>query len=970
MARRKLFYGNLAVFLFSIAAVLVLTISIFTSFLITSISAYLQESIEQRLLSASRSVARLVTGEELAELVSPEDMEKPLFAAIRERLIAFAAESRLLFVYYLRPAAGDMWQFILDNDETEDTVNLASKPIASEPAVRRAFAEGRAVTTDLGSYSPGYAHLLSAYAPVFDRDGNIVALAGVDIPDNQLMLVRSRTLGLSIMLLVSIIFVITSGFLSFFVYKKKELAFLRRFEQQELMSRLARSFVYARDTASVINEALRITGEFLSVTRMLIGIAEGDTAFSHAAYVWCGDKRVVTAPVTEGLTGIINSFPKEQPADVPLICCDDVQKDDRYRIMESVGVKSFMMVPLYDADGKFWAVMSVEECLHTRIWSESDQQLIITLSSLIAGAVKRDLREKERDAALTQAEQANQSKSVFLANMSHEIRTPINAVIGMTAIAKSSDDAERKEYCLDKIAEASVHLMGVINDILDMSKIEANKFDLSLAEFDFEKMLRKVVDVINFRMEEKRLDFTVHIGRNIPRFLYGDDQRLAQVITNLLSNAVKFTPEGGSIRLGAELEKEEAGVCTLRACVADSGIGITEEQRSRLFSSFEQADSSTSRKFGGTGLGLAISKRIVEMMDGSIWVESEPGKGSVFTFRVSVKRGQEPPGNLLEPGVNWENLRVLAVDDDNDVREYFSEIAGRLNFSLHTAADGGEALSLIEKNGPYDIYFVDWKMPGMDGIELSRRIKEQGGKSVVIMISAAQVSAVEADAKAAGVGQFLPKPLFPSDIADCISQCLGRKKITAGTGPVPMDDLAGARILLAEDMEINREIVIALLEPAAPVITCAENGLEAVQLYTAAPEKYDIILMDLQMPEMDGYEATRQIRAFEESRRKTPVPEPRPPGGESSREHPQDALELPRDLPQEHPKSPQEHPKDTLEFPQETPQEHPKDVPIIAMTANVFREDIEQCLAAGMNAHVGKPLDLEELTSALRAWLP
>jgi GAF domain-containing protein len=546
MARRKLFYGNLAVFLFSIAAMLVLTISIFTSFLISSISAYLQESIEQRLLSASRSAAHLVTGEELAELVGPEDMEKPLFAAIRARAIAFAAESRLLFVYYLRPVEGGMWQFILDNDETEDTVNLASEPIASEPAVQRALAEGRAVTTDLGAYSPGYTHLLSAYAPVFDRDGKITALAGVDIHDNQFMLVRSRTLGLSVMLLVSIIFVIVSGFLSFFVYKKKELAFLRRFKQQELMARLARSFVYARDTSVVINEALRMTGEFLNVTRMLIGIAGENTAFSRAAYVWCGDNNIVTAPVTKGLTGIINSFPKEQPADIPLICCDDIQNDDRCRIMETVGVKAFMMVPLYDADGKFWAVMSVEECLHTRAWSESNRQLVITLSSLIAGAVKQDLWEKERDAALTQAERANQAKSVFLANMSHEIRTPINAVIGMTAIAKSSGSVERKEYCLDKIEEASVHLLGVINDILDMSKIEANKFDLSCAEFDFEKMLRNVVNVISFRMEEKRLNFTVHIDRNIPRFLYGDDQRLAQVITNLLSNAVKFTPGEGS----------------------------------------------------------------------------------------------------------------------------------------------------------------------------------------------------------------------------------------------------------------------------------------------------------------------------------------------------------------------------------------------------------------------------------------
>jgi CheY-like chemotaxis protein/two-component sensor histidine kinase len=495
----------------------------------------------------------------------------------------------------------------------------------------------------------------------------------------------------------------------------------------------------------------------------------------------------------------------------------------------------------------------------------------------------------------------------------------------MTAIAKASGDAERKEYCLDKIEDASNHLLGVINDILDMSKIEANKFELSFADFDLEKMLRKVVNVINFRMDEKRLNFTVHIGRDIPRSLHGDDQRLAQVITNLLSNAVKFTPEGGSIRLEAELEKEEEGLCTLRMSVADSGIGITEEQKSRLFSSFEQADSSTSRKFGGTGLGLAISKRIVDMMEGDIRAESEPGRGSTFIFRAKIKRGRGIEESLLAPGVNWGNLRVLAVDDEGDIREYFEEMAERMKFSLLTASGGGEALELIGKNGPFDIYFVDWKMPGMDGIELSRRIKYLGGASVVIMISAAQLAAVEGEARSAGVDKFLSKPLFPSAIADCISECLGQSAGEAGRRPPETVRFRGERILLAEDVEVNREIVISLLEPLGLHIDCAENGAEAVKLFDENPGGYDMILMDVQMPEMDGYAATRHIRAFEEERKK------------------QDPASL-------------------------TPR--PRGIPIIAMTANVFREDIEKCLAAGMNAHVGKPLDMEELIAVLRAYLP
>ncbi|MDR2630744.1 MAG: response regulator [Spirochaetaceae bacterium] len=936
MAEKKLLYGNLAVFLFSIAAALVLIISISTSILINAISEYLRKSIEERLLSAGRSVAHLVTPEELAELLTPEDMEKPLFSEIRNRLIAFAKESNLLFVYYLRPQDNGMWQFIMDNDESEEAVNLATDPIADEAAPRQALNEGRAVTVDLGTYSPGYDQILSAFAPVFDRTGKVVAIAGVDISDAELMSTRSHTTNLSLMLIVSIIFVIVSGFLNFFVYKKKEAVFSRRFKQQELMALLARSFISAQDITSVINDALRVSGEFLKTGRMLIAIADpgavGDSAGqSRVLYVWCRIPTITTAPVMEGLNGIITSFPLEQPDDIPLISCDAVSRHPRFHVMDKVGVKAFIMAPLY-VDGEFWAVLSVEECQAPRKWTESDRQLIITLSSLIAGAVNRGLREKERDTARIQAEQASQAKSVFLANMSHEIRTPMNAIIGMTSIAKSTQDIKRKEDCLKKIEDASNHLLGVINDILDMSKIEANKFELSFTDFNFEKMLQKVVNVVNFRVDEKELDFSVFIDKHIPVNLYGDDQRLAQVITNLLSNAVKFTPEQGSIRLKAELEKpekEENGACTLRISVADTGIGITADQLGRLFSSFEQADSSTSRRFGGTGLGLVISKRIVNMMGGDFYVESEPGKGSTFTFWVKVKRGT-PQQKLLAPGAGWKNIRVLAVDDAEDIRKYFNDIAQGMDLSLQTASSSKEALELIEKNGAYDIYFVDWKMSGMDGIELSRRIKEKSGASVVIMISAAQWTTIETAAKTAGVDKFLSKPLFPSAIADCINQCLGQDNLVLDAGPRPekTDDFAGRRILLAEDVEINREIVITLLEPLSLVIDCAENGAQAVELFSRDQEKYDLIFMDVQMPEMDGYEATRRIRAFEEERR----------GGRAP------ALSgAPADA------SP---------------------VPIIAMTANVFREDIEKCIAAGMNAHVGKPLDLEEVIATLRIYLP
>jgi len=371
----------------------------------------------------------------------------------------------------------------------------------------------------------------------------------------------------------------------------------------------------------------------------------------------------------------------------------------------------------------------------------------------------------------------------------------------MSTIGKSASDIERKEYCFTKIEDASRHLLGVINDILDMSKIEASKFELSPEKFNFEKMIQLVVNVVNFRIDEKQQQFTVHIDKEIPNILIADDQRLAQVITNLLGNAVKFTPEQGSIDLDARFLGEKDGLCTIEITVSDTGIGISPEQQKNLFNSFQQAEITTTRRFGGTGLGLAISKSIVEMMGGVIRVKSEEGKGSAFTFTVLAKKD-------------------ASADD-------------------------------VLNGSP----------------EAEHKVKEE-----------------------------------QSDIHGLF---------------------AGHRILLTEDVEINREIVLSLLEPTRLEIDCAENGAEAVRKFNEAPGRYELIFMDIQMPEMDGYEATRRIRAIEAARNA---------GANKG-----------------------------VEF--------PKGIPIIAMTASVFREDIEKCLQSGMNGHVGKPVNFDEVLEKLKCYL-
>ena len=382
--------------------------------------------------------------------------------------------------------------------------------------------------------------------------------------------------------------------------------------------------------------------------------------------------------------------------------------------------------------------------------------------------------------ALGDAMTASKAKGDFLSNMSHEMRTPMNAIIGMTAIGKKAYGIAEKDIALGKIGDAASHLLGIINDVLDMAKIEADKLELAPVEYDFDDMLQKVTTVVNFRVEEKHQQLIIEIGDSVPHFIVGDDQRLAQVIANLLFNAAKFTPEGGTIGLKITLADEIEGICELRIEVADNGIGISPENLKKLFHAFEQAESGTSREYGGTGLGLVISKRIIELMDGEIWVESEYGRGSRFIFTVKVLRGG-----------------LLSDSPESD---------------------------------------------------------EQG-----------------------------------------------------------MDRFEGKKMLLAEDIEINREILIALLDDTDISVDCAENGQEALEMINAAPGKYDIVFMDMQMPKMDGLEATRRIRA---------LPSLRDAG-----------------------------------------------LPIIAMTANVFKDDIEACLEAGMDDHLGKPLDIIKVIEKLHKFL-
>jgi polar amino acid transport system substrate-binding protein len=543
-------------------------------------------------------------------------------------------------------------------------------------------------------------------------------------------------------------------------------------------------------------------------------------------------------------------------------------------------------------------------------------------------AVKQDITERkqmeeELIRARRAADDANKAKGDFLANMSHEIRTPMNAVIGMAHLALKTDLSPKQRDYLKKIQTSANALLGIINDILDFSKIEAGKMDIETVDFNLEDVMDNLANLVTVKAQEKEdLEVLFNTNWEVPRFLVGDPLRLGQVLINLANNAVKFT-DSGEIVVSSELLKRTEDRVSLKFSVRDTGVGLTEEQAGKLFQSFTQADTSTTRKYGGTGLGLAISKKLVNMMGGDIWVESEYGQGTTFSFTADFGLSKESEKQRFVPSTDLRGTKTLVVDDNATSRKILKEMLESFTFKVSVAASGAEGISELEnapQDQPFELVVMDWKMPEMDGIQAAERIKNHRGLKkipAVILVTAYGREEVMQQAEQVGLNGFLLKPVSPSLLFDASIQAFGEAKPAESRvgrrdqkEAKALERIQGAHVLLVEDNEINQQVAREILEGAGLNVSLADNGQEAVDAINK--NAYDAVLMDVQMPVMDGYTATRKIRNLKSEIR---------------------------------------------------------NVPIIAMTAHAMAGDADKSIAAGMSDHVTKPIDPDQLFETLQKWI-
>ena len=948
MKQRKLGLTTQALILL---VVLVLGVNLLLGLLLSGSSRdALKTQMRERMLDVSDTAAAMLDPVEF-DSIRAQEPDSPAWKNVLRTLNYFEENDRLDSIYTLRADGAGSWYYVVDASHDAPAVYGEASHVSA--ALETACATGESAV-DEEPYEDRWGRFYSAYSPIRAADGSVAGLVAVDMSaewyDEQLAysgFLTFVTIGISLVVCLWLVF--------------------------HYGGRYKRGL-------DELNAELNEVGDEVDALMDEIGLAHGETAELTPEPEEPDELGALGAlggrlrSIRDGLRNYVththtqaNSMITAMASDYRSVYYVDLDKDQGvcFRSHDSLtdGLREgegFPFLETFTAYGNehvtesyregflhyiqpdtIRAALANEQIIAYRYLSvheghetyemlrmagvrhpEDRADHIVHAVGIGFSDVDGEMREEieQRKAlsdALAAANEANKAKTVFLSNMSHEIRTPMNAIIGLDNIALHEpgiSDTTREH--LVKIGDAARHLLTIINDILDVSRIESGRMTIRSERFSLRALLEQVNTIIGGQCEDKGVHYRCMVGQEVEESYLGDDTKLRQVLINILGNAVKFTPRDGSVELRIARTARYEGKSTLRCVMRDTGIGMSKEYLPKIFDAFSQeAGASANNKLGSTGLGMAITRNIVDLMNGSIRVESEKGVGTTFTVTVTLQdcedteRGTDPEA-VFDP----TDMSVLVVDDDPVACEHASLTLSQLGMKVETAASGAEALEMVKLRGarqePYELILMDWKMPELDGVETTRRIREMAGaEPAIIILTAYRWDEIQETALEAGVDSFLSKPLFVSNVLEELKRTVTAR--AAARESAPEAELEGRRMLIAEDIDVNAEILEMLLESEGMESERGENGRVALELFKSNPPGYfDAVLMDMRMLVMDGLEATRAIRALD-----------RP-----------DA----------------------------------KRIPIIALTANAFDEDVQNSLQAGLNAHLSKPVDPEVLFQTLR----
>ena len=938
-----------------IVCAMLLLVNIFLGvFLLSRSKMLMKKLINQRMLDIANTAADMMDGG-ILEKITKESEGTPDFQRCYETLKVFQDNIDLEYIYAVRDMKDGTFVFIVD--PAEDDPGEYGQTVKVTEALQSAA--GGVAAADREPYEDSWGKFYSAYSPVFNDAGSVAAIVCVDFDavwyENQLSANAVTVVLFSVFSLIigaSVVVVLTSRLRKRLRSYNDDLGGLTkdldcllqeinigaeknggglsgdgsRGEVDEIgelekrirsiRSALRRYIDYIHSQANSMITALASvyksvyyinldTGEGVCYRirpQNEMGLSEGEHFPYQEVFARYARQYVSESDRTEFLEVIRADNIRRELGKEPSVTHRYLTNRNGQEIYEMIRVTAVSQaMERENADAEI-----------------RDASLIHAVSVGFAD-VDRETREtlaqrQTLSDALSAAEEANRAKTTFLSNMSHEIRTPMNAIIGLDSIALSDSGLtpRTREY-LEKIGASARHLLGLINDILDMSRIESGRVTLKNEEFSFASFLEQINAIADSQCRDKGLSYECLAHGELSDYYIGDDMKLKQVIINILGNAVKFTQSGGSVTLVVEKVARYKGKAALRFTIRDTGIGMDKAFLPKLFDAFSQEDSAVSNKYGSTGLGMAITKNIVELMNGKIEVESKKGVGTTFMVTVTLRESGRQDA-VRRHGFHPLGLRVLVIDDDSVSCEHARLVLEKAGISAETAASGAVALEMVKlryaRREVYDVILVDWKMPEMDGLETARQIRAiLGGESAIIILTAYNWDDILNEAVSAGVNSFLSKPLSVSGVLEEFQSTLDKKPEGKN---VRKASLEGRRILLAEDMEINAEIMLEILRMRGMEADHAENGRIAVERFASHPENwYDAVLMDMRMPEMDGLEATAAIRAISRADAQT--------------------------------------------------------IPIIALTANAFDEDVQRSLQSGLNAHLSKPVEPESLFETLES---